>query len=94
MQTLPSAATDQTQRRAYHSLASSLCSEILNGTVQRDSLDLASRVAAGGLDENRAVLSLFHGVLDMQEKLSRGLLGVRRAADQDTLNELFWGLGS
>ncbi len=38
--------------------------------------------------------SLFHAVVEMQEKVDRGLIRVRRAADQDVLNEVFFMFGA
>ena len=70
-------------------LALGLCSGLEKGDIAAEDVDLAAKIATGKLSSNRTMSSLFHAVVEMQEKVDRGLIRVRRAADQDVLNEVF-----
>ena len=66
----------------------------MNGDVSAEDLNLAAKVAIGKLNSSRAVATLFHSVISMQERVERGLTRVCKAANEETLAELYWTFGN
>ena len=94
LRNLPCGEIAMEEKRVYQSLATTLCNSLVNGDVSAEDLSLAAKVATGKLNSSRAVATLFHSVISMQERVERGLARVCKAANEETLAELYWTFGN
>ena len=81
------------ERQAFQALVSGFATKVLDGSVSRDTLQLASKVASGALSGHKVVNCLLQSFVLKEEKLSRGLSRVNRSIDSDTLQEVYCTLG-
>ncbi|CAE7258474.1 unnamed protein product [Symbiodinium sp. CCMP2592] len=81
------------EKRALDALSTNFCEAVAEGSAQKSNLELAAKVASGGLDKHKAVAAMFHGFFAMQQRLERGQVRLRRSADEETVNELFFLFG-
>ena len=64
----------ETERRAYRTLCEQFCTSLQTGTMEKKDLQLAARVAAGGLNSSKMIACLFHSWFDMLDRMKEQLL--------------------
>ena len=95
LRTLPLSDEIQPEERVvYRNLCGSFAKSLTEGTIRREDLQLASKIASGQLSANKAIRYLFDSFFASQSKIDRGLVRTRRTADEETASELLFMLGN
>ena len=85
-----------TERAAYQTLCASFKESLISGKVQRSDLDMAAKIAAGGLHAHKVVRCLMASFFASQEKIARGAAsrpGTSQFFTDETAREIFFELG-
>ncbi|CAE7223762.1 unnamed protein product [Symbiodinium sp. CCMP2592] len=81
------------ERHVYQHLCNGFAKSLAEGRMAKEDMQLAAKVASGQLSGKVAVRYLLQSFLEMQSKLDRGLVRVRKTASNETAQELVWMLG-
>ena len=87
----------ETERRAYRTLCEQFCTSLQTGTMEKKDLQLAARVAAGGLNSSKMIACLFHSWFDMLDRMNRHCadrLASSRHVCHETLQEISYNFGT
>ena len=94
LRTLPMAdEVQQEERLVYPPSVWGVAKSLTDGTMRREDLQLASKIAAGQLSASKAIRYLFDSFFAMQSKIDRGLVRTKRTADEEPASELLFMLG-
>ena len=94
LRTLPMAdEVHEEERLVYRHLCGGFAKSLTDGTMRREDLQLASKIAAGQLSASKAIRYLLDSFFAMQSKIDRGLVRTKRTADEETASELLFMLG-
>ncbi|CAE7389123.1 unnamed protein product, partial [Symbiodinium microadriaticum] len=89
-------AGPDTERAAYQTLCASFKESLISGKVQHSDLDMAAKVASGGLHAHKVVRCLMASFFASQEKIARGATsrpGTSQFFTDETAREIFFELG-
>ncbi|CAE7253482.1 unnamed protein product [Symbiodinium sp. CCMP2456] len=86
----------EAEMQAMKQLCSQFQGNILDGSVQKQDLQVAAKIAAGGLASNRILGCLVHSFFEMQARMEKGhtaRTGSSKHLDKETFDEIYFMLG-
>ncbi|CAE6925676.1 unnamed protein product [Symbiodinium sp. CCMP2592] len=86
----------ESEKIALKELCKKFEGNLLNGSIKKENLMIASQIAAGGHEGNKVLRCILHSWFDMQSRIQRGCTTRTKSAkhlDDETFQEIYWMIG-